>query len=250
MSRQELPRTYELYNLIVDSDFSHAYFQNFDDSIRCEPDKKRFWIKREKDFKCLDPSAWENFKRKIKNSNYLNRPNPKRGWQQLVEILNEVRGYNFLMNLGCSFIEFIPEETIGKKPDLKGELNEEIILCEVKTYNPSEEENERRKELIANKIKAFNVQDSLDPNFFNKLKNIIQSAKDQCVSFNKNARRIVYININFDDLLAEYKKDYYKQIDQYLEVHSISDIEIVFHNDQGCFPCQVTMKNARVVNDS
>jgi hypothetical protein len=244
MSRQELPRTYELRDLIKEPNAPSAYFQNFDNSLRDESTKKRVWLNREMELQGLDPNAWDQFKGKVESSNYLTVKQKLRGWEQFIGLLNEVRGYNYLKSLGCFDIQFIPETKSSETPELKGKLPQGFVLCEVKTLNISEEESDRRSGLGAGEVLSF-----LPDGFLNKLRSAIDKAHNQCLSLNLDARHIVYININFDDLLAEYKGNYYKQIDQYLEDYPITDIEIVFHNEQGVFPCQVSMKNATVINE-
>ena len=58
MFRLEMPRVYELQDLIDDRLNPLAYFQAFDASIRCDPIhgllKKQFWLAREREFQRLD----------------------------------------------------------------------------------------------------------------------------------------------------------------------------------------------------
>ncbi|WP_144079039.1 hypothetical protein [Nitrospina gracilis] len=229
--------------MIEEPGSSSTYFQNFHDSIRNES-KRRVWLRREKEFQGLNQIAWDQFKTKVKDSNYLTVNSELRGWEQLIGLLNEVRGYNYLKNLDCVDIHFLPNES-NETPDLEGKFAEEIILCEVKTLNISDEESERRNGLVAGEVLNF-----LPEGFMDKLGKAIDKAHNQCFSFKPNARRIVYININFDDFLGESKQDYYKQIDQYLSnKENFPDIEIVFHIEQGCFHSSISMENATVINE-
>lgn len=57
MSREELPRVYELRDPINDPTATGAYFQDFDNSIRDEPSKKQAWLVWDQEFQRLDPDS-------------------------------------------------------------------------------------------------------------------------------------------------------------------------------------------------
>lgn len=65
----------------------------------------------------------------------IDRRNCQRGWGQALDLLNQARGYHYLMSLGCRGIVFLPGSSTGKTPDLMGESAESPILCEVKTVH-------------------------------------------------------------------------------------------------------------------
>jgi hypothetical protein len=119
-------------------------------------------------------------------------------------------------------------------------------LCEVKTVNISEAEAIRRKIGGEGSTAAC-----LDEGFFNKLRVDVLTAKKQMESYDASGyvRRIVFIVVNFDDFLAEYKTDYFCQIDQYLAGDCIPGIDIVFYNQRTVFHFQVVMQNAVVINE-
>lgn len=247
MLRNILPRVYEL------KDFNHdsppAYFLEFEDSILNDPDgwlKLRIWFKRELEFQRLDKNSWEFLKEEADVP--LEKPDHEgRGWQELITILNQARGYIYLVGIGCSDVKFIPRQN-EKTPDVQGKFRDgSIALCEVKTLNRSKEEVKRSIEGTAVDLKNY-----LEPGFFTKLQSDINEAKVQLKSYNSdpNVRRIVYIVPNFDDLFAEHKAEYYKQIDQYMGNHPEPGFEIVFHNEQGIFFNWIVMKNADVVNET
>lgn len=254
MFRNELPRVYELRDLIEDPNAPTSYFHNFEKSILDHPggeSKKRTWLSREKEFQRLDKDSWEFLKNKARPYLTTKQTNG-RGWEQLISILNEVRGYVYLSDVGCSRIQFIPEA--GKEnhqtPELQGELDSTIILCEVKTLFVSEDEVRRSRER-----EAGTIENQLSTGFFKKLKSAIDKAQGQIKAYKEenyesaeNVRRIVYIIPNFDDFLGEYKANYYKQIDEYLDSNSVPEIEIVFYNELTAFTQTISMTNATVVN--
>ncbi len=241
-------RVYELRDLIIDSSASCAYFQDFDNSVRSEPSKKQAWLELERVFQRLDPTSWEFMKNEVLP--YLTARNPNgRGWQQLISILNQARAHNYLVDMGCEKVHFIPRsDTQGQKtPDLEGELNGASVLCEVKTVNISEIEVSRRQSGSVGTITT-----SLETGFLNKLMSDLHAAKRQMELYDGSfsTRRIAFILINFDDLLAEYKAHYFEQIDQHLADNPVHGIDIVFFNQKTTFHCMVVMRHAIVVTEA
>ena len=245
MYRIELQRVYELRDLIEDSASPNAYFQDFDNSIGGDSTKKQVWLAREKELQGLDLTSWDFLKNEALP--YLvKRDLSGRGWQQLITILNQARAYNYLRGIGCSSVRFIPKATqkCVETPDLEGTLCTLKVLCEVKTINVSDREALARRNGTVRK-----TTDRLEPGFFNKLKSDLIKASKQMEVYCRDAKRIAYVVINFDDLLAEYKEDYYQQIDRYLAGNSFPGIEIVFYNQKTCFHKSIDMKSATVFNE-
>lgn len=246
MSRQVLPRVYELIDLIEDRSDPSAYFQTFDDSIRNEPSKAKVWLARERELQRLDSESWSSLKSETRP--YLTARHASRGWEQLISILNQARAYNYLLDEGCQPIHFIPRASSNgiKTPDLFGVLKGKNILCEVKTVNISETEANRRKN-----GGVGSSTDSLPSGFFKKLSDDLLVAKEQMEAYDNSVGvgRIAFIVPNFDDFLAEYKEHYFAQIDKHLAAEPVHGLDIVFYNQRTAFHCQVAMENAVVVNE-
>lgn len=252
MFRQEMPRVYELQDLISDRSAPCAYFRDFDASIGNEPEKLKTWLARERIFQTLDPASWQFLKNEA--SPYLTKRNTKgRGHQQLISILNQAWAYTYLVDEGCLRTAFIPpmRKPVRKKgletPDIEGELKERRVLCEVKTVSISDDEATRR-EMGA----VGSTLDLLEIGFFNKLTSDLLKAKSQIESYDGSTgiRRIAFIVLNFDDWLGEYKADYFQQIDQHLAANPISGIDIVFYNQRTPFHFPISMRHATVVNEA
>ena len=243
---KEMPRVYELRDLITDPTKPCVYFQNFDDSIRDEPSKKQVWLAREREFQRLDTESWQFLKTETRP--YLTTRDARGGWQQIINSLNQARAHNYLIDEGCLGVRFIPKSKIDREetPDLEGMLNGVKVVREVKTVNISDAETIRRQ------IKGVgSVVNLLDQGFFTKLMSSLFKAKSQMKSYGGgDARQIAFNVLNFDDSLGEYKADYFEQIDQYLLAHPIPCIDIVFYNQRTAFHCHVAMQNAVVVNES
>ena len=183
MFRQEMPRVYELQDLISDRSASGAYFQNFDHSIRDEPEKRKTWLARERVFQRLDPESWQFLKSEA--NPYLEKRNTRgRGHQQLISILNQAWAYNYLLDEGCLRATFIPpmKKEGQETPDLEGELKERRVLCEVKTISISDDEANRRQT-----GGVGSTVDSLETGFFNKLTSDLLKARSQIESYDGSA---------------------------------------------------------------
>ena len=248
MFRTQMPRIYELRDLIADPASPDAYFQNFDENVRKSPHHvNEIYLRREKELRGLDPDSWKFLKSEA--SPYLVCKDPSgRGWQQLFDILNQARAYNYLKTLGCSNIRFIPraDKQALRTPDIEALLESDRVLCELKTINISQKEIHVRTSFT---VRSIGVR--LDDGFFRKLHSDVIDAKNQMRAYDPlgTARHYVYINLCFDDSLAEYKERYFQQIDQYLSGNPIQGVQLIFHNDHTAFFTPLGMTNATAVND-
>ena len=251
MFRNELPRLYELRDLIDDLDSPDAYFQKFDCLLRDTPSIKQKYLALESTLQGMDSDSWGFLKSEAHT--YLTKKCRKgRGWEQLFTILNQARAYNYLRSIGCSGVAFIPRATCNgiETPDLQGEFCGTKVLCEVKTINISDLEVAARNSGVPCAIDRIDEK-PLDPGFFNKLSDDIEKAKRQMEAFDNRSdvKRIVYIIVNFDDFWGDYKEHHYQQIDQFLTDNVRADIELVFHNQQTCFHKPISMTSSTVVNE-
>ena len=244
MFRTQMPRIYELRDLIDNPTSPDAYFQNLDKNVQDSPHHVRqIYLCWENELQGLDDDAWEFLKSEA--SPYLIHKDPSgRGWQQLFDILNQARAYNYLKAIGSSNVRFIPRAE-SRTPDLEGVLDSGRVLCEVKTINISQKEVRAREEFTGR-----NIANQLDDGFFRKLHSDITEAKDQLHAYDATSevRYYVYINLCFDDILGECKGEYFRQIDQYLSDSPVPGIDLVFHNDQTPFHKALAMTTAAVVN--
>ena len=244
MLRNAMPRVYELRDLIDDPSAPGAYFQNFDQSICEEPSKKQAWLAHENGFQKLDLKSWQFLKDEA--SNYLiHHAANGRAWEQLISVLNQARAHNYLVDKGYTSVCFIPRART-KTPDLCGEYGGHKVLCEVKTIQISDHEANCR-----HTGKGRTISNWLGENFLKKLHSHLLKAKSQMESYDGAAdvKRICFFVINFDDAFAEYKTEYFTQLDQYLAAQAVSGIDIVFYNQRTAFHCAIVMTHAVVVNE-
>jgi hypothetical protein len=246
MSRAEMPRVYELCDLIADRLSPSSYFQDFDRSVVSYPEKKRVWLAREREFQRLDNADWEFLKNEARL--YLSARDSKgRGWEQLISILNQARAYNYLVDRGCSDVRFVEraKEQNRQTPDLEAELDGATIVCEVKTLNASQIEIERRQSGgVGSSTNVLSVP------FFEKLDRTVEVAESQMLSYaGDDAEHTVFLVLNFDNLLGEYKGDYFGQIDDHLRSSHSTSANLVFYNQKTAFHRPLSMRHAEVANE-
>jgi hypothetical protein len=244
MSRAELPRLYELRDCIDDPASPDAYFQNFDQNLADSGHIGEIYRRWERLLEGLDAKAWEHLKKEA-TPRLTQRDKMGRGWQQLFDILNEARAYNYLKSIGCTGVQFVPRSS-ERSPDLEADLASDRVLCEVKSLNRSDEEVAAQK----GPPKARSGQINLGPGFLKKLLAAVETANRQMSAHDPAgaAVHVVYLNVAFDDFFAERKEAYFQQIDEYLATAPVSDSRIVICNDRTAFYKPLQMRFAHVDN--
>jgi hypothetical protein len=221
MHRKELPRLYELRDQLQNLSSRDAYnFEIGDNRI-----KLKHFRDIEADLQGLDSVSWDCLKADL--IPLLTRKDAKRGWEPLFDKLNEAKGYNYLVRIGCTNVRFIPRSPMlsQKTPDLQGSLGAAKALCEVKTINISQVESAHRKNCSVRTIRT-----QLPVEFFNKLKSTLETARNQMAAFcpATGTRKIAYVIINYDDILHEYEANYSAQINAFIATNPVPELEIFF----------------------
>jgi putative transposase len=178
--RRQLPRIYELVDLLPVPMPPDAYFQNFEASLGQIPQKLKQFRDLERELQGLDDSAWRFLKEEV--TPLLTARDPRRGWGPLFDRLNQAKAFNYLKRAGCTDISFIPPAPgKGQKtPDLRAFEESIPVLCEVKTINVSAIEAERRAAGGAGMTVA-----ELDQGFFRKLASDLARAKSQMDAYER-----------------------------------------------------------------
>lgn len=215
-------RLYELKNICKkNKEQRDCYFANLDQMLT---EQNSSYSLLEDNLGRLDDSAWSFFRDELKP--YLFKKDKKRGWTQLFDKFNEAKGYGYLLDKGCSSVEFIPPSRVKgvETPDLLGRKGEEVYLCEVKTINQSDIHRERVIER-----KTGSVDDQLNEGLREQLKAVTGKARKQLESYKcENVlSMIAYILIQNDDWQSEAKKMLYPQIKSY--VTSLSEEKFKVH---------------------
>jgi hypothetical protein len=177
----------------------------------------------ERDLQPLDNVAWEVLKRDL--IPLVTKRHRKRGWQQLLDKLNEAKGYNYLVGIGCTQVEFIPRSS-SQTPDLKARLGSKLVLCEVKTLNTSDVEVECRKNGGVRSILT-----ELPLGFVKKLTATLETARKQMMAYCPDAEpeKILFLVVNYDDILHEYAENYSAQLEEFVATRPLQDLRIEFH---------------------
>ena len=183
------PRLFDLYQR-SNKDAPENYF-NFKDLFPIAYLGAQAYQEIEQILSRLDSSAWEELSKKALTGVSLD--DPTRRYHQLFNLLNEARGYAYLLDEGYAHIEFIKDLT-GKSPDLRATRNEVIALLEVKTLNQSDEDikNENLR-----KNQAIKVDPTLSDNFKTRIKRCIRDAEKQLDRYSAD-RKIVYLYIEME----------------------------------------------------
>lgn len=243
--RDDLPRVFELKDMLADPSHPDAYFQNFEESLNRNPSKREAFQRLERQLAVLDNNAWRDLKERA--AIQLQTRDAGRGWQALFDIFSEANGFAYLQSIGSTGIRFIPR-TKGKTPDLEGRLDGRPVLCEVKTINVSQDEADARHRIHQGEIVSSRVSTRVGDGFLRKLNSNLANAIEQLDAQDpqREARRIVLTVVHFDDWVGDYQREYFAQIDEYLFANPVSGAELVFCPASNLFRRTFTMKSAAV----
>jgi hypothetical protein len=191
------------------------------DSPTLFPGTEKQFIAWESLLQALDPESLNVFLRKAAGS-VTGRTNPDRGWSQLVESMNEVRGYQYAQSLGYTTVRLLDEQ--GRPlPDIEASETDGRCLIEVKTIQESDEELQMRGQIQS-------AQPGLPLRLKRLLKKRYSHATNQIAGhpWADHARKICYMVINLDlrTLLADENKEllqaFIQELQTDVEIYSIS----------------------------
>lgn len=247
--RREFPRMFEIRDAMKTPEHADSYFRDFESSLVKRPEKRRALLKVEQLLSVLDDVAWSDIK---------DRALPLalhwvegRGWEALFNLFNEIRGYKFLKESGCSAIQFV-ERKSSKTPDLEARRDGRRVLCEVKTFNVAEEEAAYRAATTRGEFNTREVEGRLDDGFLaGKLAGTIARAVAQIESEDptREALRYVFCVINFNDWVGDNQPQYVAQIDDHLGREPLGETQVVFFLASNLFERTFTMRHATVLTD-
>ncbi len=90
-------------NISENEDSENCYFNDLEEILKSHADH---YISLSNELNRLDDKAWEFLKNELKPE--LCNKNPKRGWTQLFNKLNEARGYGYLLSKGLCKVGALP----------------------------------------------------------------------------------------------------------------------------------------------
>jgi hypothetical protein len=220
------PRLYELFSESCQSNEAN-YFKAFDKTLKMPLAQSDYKL-LEGEISQLDNVAWQEFK--LKALNYITTRPSSRGYNQLFECFNEIKGYLYLKAERCRNIHFIPEDSVTS-PDLKACFGDSMVLLEVKTINKSSAEIEwiLANSQIGGNRKAMESIQGLSNSLKNKITYKINQAKLQLLDYPSVGvkRRIVFLVINLDRLYALVPRNY-DDLAVYIQTQSNTQIEVQY----------------------
>lgn len=184
-----------LYELFAASDMEHEdnYFAEMDALQR--PLAVKGYLDWENRLSRLDVKSRQNIIERT--ATFVTRRDTAKGrdWTALFERLNEIKGYNYLQDLGYTDVRFIPRALKKKQktPDVHGSASFGDALLEIKTVNISDED-------IANFGILQKGCRGLPEGLKRKLESVYGTACEQLLSFpvREPARRICWFHISID----------------------------------------------------
>jgi hypothetical protein len=216
--KDDYPRLYELF---AASNTSHAdnYFAGMDGLQ--SPQAIELYRDWENRLNRLDPDSRKDIIQRA--APLVTRKDERRGWSELFDMLYEVKGYNYLQDLGYTDVRFVPRAS-GRTPDTHGSASFGDALLEMKTVNISDEDIAQ----LGTVQEAFlGVPEGLK----RKLASDYKAACEQLHSIQVRdpTRRIVYFHISVD-LQVALSRANVTAIDEFLR--SIEGDCEIFHHSQ------------------
>ena len=245
--RNELPRVYELKDMLVDSSHPDAYFQNFEKGLLETTSKLNAFRKLERWLDVLDDAAWQDLRQRA--APLLLKRESGRGWQKLFDILHsEARAFVYLQSICCTGVHFIAR-TNKKTPDLRASQDGRLVFCEVKTINISEDEAEKRSRMQRGAFVGGRTSPTVGEGFLRKLSDKLAEAVKQldAADSKRQARRMIFTMLNFDDWVGDCQPQYIAQIDAHLLQHPVDGAKLVFCLGSNLFGHSFMMKSATIL---
>ena len=227
--RNELPRVYELRDMLEDPSHPDAFPQDLEETLGNSRALGAF-RKLERWLDELDDAAWQDLREKAAPRLVSKQRKSGRGWQALFDIFNEARAFGYLQSIGCTEIRFIERRNNKKTPDLGALQGGRKVFCEVKTINPSDDEAERRSQIAKGAIVSGRPQLNVDEGFLKKLRDTLTEALEQLdtVDPERHGRRVIFTMLDFDDWWGDHLDRYIAQIDADLLQQSLDGADLVF----------------------
>ncbi len=186
--RENLSRLSQIVDLVA-SNYSHRIWEDRDDGPDIEPIKRGFFCRLELNLDALAERDWQALLKKVtprfKKRHVVNGRD--RGWQLAFDILNEAESYRWLASKGFAELQFFPEQSTKRAPDIAALYRHEKWLCEVKTLNRSDREIENR---IGSAVRSSS--DRLEDSFISgKLMNVLSVARQQFEGHESDRRLLI-----------------------------------------------------------
>jgi hypothetical protein len=203
--RLHLPRLYDLYGR---SDKTHRdnYFTRILPNYHFEVWQKSFKA-REEVLQRLDSGAWEQLIKKALP--LVTTRDSRRGWYQLINHLDEARGWVLLKDRGFKKVDFVQNQNV-KTPDLFATNENAAAIIEVKSP-----------------LRAYDVQHGLTDRQKQRILRSIREAREQLETYQYGAsEKIALLVVRFDSD-HQFVGQNYEELGQLISSQRILGIEIV-----------------------
>ncbi|QBC45490.1 hypothetical protein [Iodobacter fluviatilis] len=199
----------------------HGFNQLVEDLEKAFPDD--WWISSRRKSNLTTPNAYpqvqvyENALRKLDQESWLlmsqnaheafSQPRGIRGKNNFFSLLNEALAYEYLINEGFKNVRLVPAGKNKKSPDISYEDNGLLRYCEVKTICESDEELTRRR---SGEAYSSSIYCKLSEQYLGKFDSTIEKAAKQIQAVLSTG--LVYLIVNFDDLVLDNYETYRCQL--------------------------------------
>jgi len=195
------PKLNSLFNYCEIDNDTNYFARALERGVLKLPLAQERYLQLERELSSLDEASWVQFCQKVLR--YVAVSNELRGFQQLFDMFNEVKGYVFLDSQGYKNIEFIEEDNSKQTPDLIAKDFGNVTLMEVKTINNSDEEIKHiQRNSGGQGMRARDVLNYLPEPLLRKIKSTVDKASKQLLAYSPENiainRRIVYLCIKPD----------------------------------------------------
>jgi hypothetical protein len=219
---RDLPRLYQLY---LRSAQSHPdnYFSYVDSPVASLLADESY-IKLDLRLAKLDSAAFEHLISRAAPLVTLRDRDHRRHWTALFNVLNEAKGYEFLLARGYSEIRFLPPSQKTKSPDLVAQAPGTGALLEVKTLSRSDTD-------IESMGKVFSAAIHLSEGFKRKVRECYTEATEQCRAIDPfRARKwYAYICIELDADVAVSRSNI-RRLEEFIRSVENGECEIAYES--------------------
>ncbi len=118
------------------------------------------------------------------------------GWHQFNDVFHEINGYQLLVDMGCTDVQFIMKKA---QPDIEGKIDDVTYILEAKVIHNSKEENGYLL-LSASKPSARAVSINIPEEFTTKLNKTLEKATQQLNNYNNSSTsvKIIFMKVKLD----------------------------------------------------
>jgi hypothetical protein len=172
----------------------------------------------------LDAAALDDMLRRATPKVTFRDRKRNRDWAALIDVLNEAKGYEYLVSRGYSHIRYLPNSNVAQSPDLLAESPEPGALLEVKSIHQSDCDIAQLGKI---RSAAYQISDGLK----RKIVSDYKKAIDQCaeVDPSKTRKWFLFLCIDVDSDIACVPSNI-PDLDRFIKEMSTDQCEIAYES--------------------